>query len=60
MRDLDQQLLDFNFKKNYEQDDFFISSSNYFAYKLVEIKSKKTETKIFMNIKDFFMKCIFS
>ena len=36
MSDLDQQLLDFNFKKNYKLDDFFISSSNYFAYKLVE------------------------
>ncbi len=36
MRELDQQLLNFSFKKNYKKDDYYVSECNYFAYKLVE------------------------
>ena len=36
MSDLDQQLLNFDFKKNYTKDDYFVSSSNYFAFKLID------------------------
>ena len=36
MRDLDQQLLNLDFKKNYTKDDYFVSSSNYFAFKLID------------------------
>ena len=36
MSELDQQLLKFKFKKNYDKDDFYVSKSNYFAYTLID------------------------
>ena len=35
MGELDQQLLKFDFNKNYKKDDYFVSKSNYFAFTLV-------------------------
>ena len=32
----EQQLLDFNFDKNYKSDDFFVSKCNYFAFNLLD------------------------
>ena len=32
----EQQLIDFNFDKNYKSDDFFVSKCNYFAFSLIE------------------------
>ena len=36
MRVEKQLLLNFKFKKNYSKEDFFVSESNYFAFKLVD------------------------
>ncbi len=36
MTELDQQLLKFTFKKNYDRDDYFVSTSNYFAFTLLD------------------------
>ena len=36
MSDLNQQLLNFNQNQNFNYDDFYVSSSNYFAFKLIE------------------------
>lgn len=36
MKDLNQLLLNFNYKQNFNYDDFFVSKSNYFAFKLIE------------------------
>ncbi len=36
MSELDQQLLKLNFKQNYEEDDYFVSNCNYFAYKIID------------------------
>ena len=35
MKDLNQMLLKFNQKKNFNYEDFFVSKSNYFAYNLI-------------------------
>jgi len=35
MKELNQQLFHFEFKKNLEQDDFYVSSCNYYAYELI-------------------------
>ena len=32
----EQQLIDFNFDKNYKSDDFFVSKCNYFAFNLLD------------------------
>ena len=36
MKELDQLLLNFNFSKNYNKDDFFVSKSNFFAFNLID------------------------
>ena len=36
MRDLNQLLLNFKHKQNFNYDDFYVSKSNYYAFKLVE------------------------
>ena len=36
MGELDQQLLKFDFNKNYKKDDYFVSKSNYFAFTLID------------------------
>ncbi len=36
MSELDQQLLKFSFKKNYDKEDYFISNCNYFAFKIID------------------------
>ena len=36
MKDLNQLLLNFNYKQNFNYDDFFVSKSNFFAFKLIE------------------------
>ena len=36
MSQLDQLLLNFKFKKNYDKNDFFVSSSNFYAFTLVD------------------------
>ena len=35
MKELNQQLFNFELKKNLEQDDFYVSSCNYYAYELI-------------------------
>ena len=35
MKKLNQLLLDFNFKQNFKDDDFYVSKSNYFAFELI-------------------------
>ena len=36
MRDLNQLLFKFNYKQNFNYNDFFVSKSNYFAFQLIE------------------------
>ena len=36
MKNLNQLLLNFNYKQNFNYDDFFVSQSNYFAFQLIE------------------------
>ena len=36
MSQLDQLLLNFKFRKNYDKNDFFVSSSNFYAFTLVD------------------------
>ena len=36
MKSLNQLLLNFNYKQNFNYDDFFVSNSNYFAFQLIE------------------------
>ena len=36
MSQLDQLLLNFKFKKNYDKNDFFVSSSNFYAFTLID------------------------
>ena len=36
MSNLNQLLLNFNFKENFNYDDFYVSKSNFFAFKLIE------------------------
>ena len=36
MKSLNQLLLNFNYKQNFNYDDFFVSKSNYFAFQLIE------------------------
>ncbi len=36
MRNLNQLLLNFNHKQNFNNNDFYVSESNYYAYKLIE------------------------
>ena len=36
MSDLNQLLLNFNQNQNFNYDDFYVSNSNYFAFKLIE------------------------
>jgi len=36
MSQLDQLLLNFKFRKNYDKNDFFVSSSNFYAFSLIE------------------------
>ena len=35
MRDLNQLLLKFKYRKNFKKEDFYVSKSNYYAYKLI-------------------------
>ncbi len=36
MRNFDQLLLNFKYKKSFEHDDYFVSKSNYYAFQLIE------------------------
>ena len=36
MRELNQMLLNFDQKQNFNYNDFYVSKSNYFAFKLIE------------------------
>ena len=36
MNELNQLLFNFNHKQNFNYDDFYVSKSNFFAFKLVE------------------------
>ena len=45
MRELNQLLLNFNFKKSFNDHDYFVSDSNYFAFNLID-KWPKWEKKI--------------
>tara|TARA_B100000965_G_C19531048_1_gene731118 strand:- start:647 stop:1303 length:657 start_codon:yes stop_codon:yes gene_type:complete len=45
MKELNQLLLNFNFKKSFNEHDYFVSNSNYFAFNLVD-KWPKWEKKI--------------
>ena len=36
MKNLNQLLLNFNHKQNFNNNDFYVSESNYYAYKLIE------------------------
>ncbi len=45
MRELNQLLLDFDIKTNFNEHDFYVSSSNYFAFNLID-KWPKWEKKI--------------
>ena len=35
MKDIDQLLLNFNQKKNFENDNFYVSKSNFLAYEIL-------------------------
>ena len=48
MRDLNQLLLNFEYKQNFKDEDFYVSSSNYYAFKL--INSWPKWEKKFLNI----------
>ena len=48
MRDLNQLLLNFEYKQNFKDEDFYVSSSNYYAFKLVNSWPKWE--KNFLNI----------
>ena len=48
MRDLNQLLLNFEYKQNFKDEDFYVSSSNYYAFKL--INSWPKWEKNFLNI----------
>jgi chromosomal replication initiation ATPase DnaA len=48
MKDLNQLLLDFNYKQNFRDDDFYVGKSNYYAFELIN-KWPKWE-KNFLNI----------
>ena len=45
MNELNQLLLDFNFKKNFNEYDYYVSKSNFFAFSLID-KWPKWEKKI--------------
>ena len=36
MKDLNQLLLNFKYKQNFNYDDFYVSKSNYYAFQLIE------------------------
>ena len=36
MRDLNQLLLNFNHKQNFNYDDFYVSKSNFYAFEILE------------------------
>ena len=36
MKDLNQQLLKFDLKQNYKNEDFYVNKSNFFAFSLIE------------------------
>jgi len=46
MRELNQLLLNFNFKKSFNDHDYYVSDSNYFAFNLID-KWPKWEKRIF-------------
>ena len=46
MRELNQLLLDFDIKKNFNDHDYYVSDSNYFAFKIID-KWPKWEKRIF-------------
>ena len=48
VKDLNQLLLKFDFKKNFKEDDFYVSNSNFYAYNL--INSWPKWQKNFLNI----------
>ena len=48
MRDLNQLLFNFEYKQNFKDEDFYVSSSNYYAFKL--INSWPKWEKNFLNI----------
>ena len=48
MKDLNQLLLDFDYKQNFRDDDFYVGKSNYYAFELIN-KWPKWE-KNFLNI----------
>ena len=48
MKSLNQLLLDFDYKQNFKDDDFYVGKSNYYAFELIN-KWPKWE-KNFLNI----------
>ncbi len=40
MKDLNQLLLNFNYKKNFNYDNFYVSKSNFYAFEILEKWSK--------------------
>ena len=48
MRDLNQLLLNFEYKQNFKDEDFYVSKSNYFAFNLIDSWPKWE--KNFLNI----------
>ena len=48
MKDLNQEIIKFDYKKNFKDDDFYISKSNQHIFKLIDIWPKWE--KIFLNI----------
>ena len=48
MKDLNQLLLNFDYKQNFKDDDFYVSESNFHAFKLIDTWPKWE--KNFLNI----------
>ena len=41
MRELDQKLLDFGITESFDENDYYVSKSNYFAKKIIEATKLK-------------------
>ena len=57
MEDLNQMLLKFDLKQNYQYEDFYVSKSNFFAFNLISSKSspiKSFETTVPFLLRAFF------
>ena len=53
MRELDQKLLDFGISESFDENDYYVSKSNYFA-KNINYKDNKTLDHIILNLKNFY------